>query len=109
MKSKNIRIAALGISMVPFFIAGWFFTGWLSDKSIDAPPRAELIIVDPPAELDQVAQNLGFWVTSRDSGANIDRISISLRVPRGLSQKMAVSMLRREIPGLRFEIQQRSK
>jgi len=103
MKSKNLKITGMALSMVPFFVAGWFFTGWLSDQTTASGPRAELIVVNPPKELDRVAQDMGFWITNREAGPRLQQVSLSLRAPKGVSEQRAIELLRQKFPTLVLE------
>lgn len=100
MKSKNFQIVAVGLLVAPFFIAGWVFASWLSDPTLQDQARAEILIVDPPAQFDQVAQDLGFWITSAPDARNVNRVSLNVRAPKGLSAESALRMLRQEFPGV---------
>jgi len=93
-------MAAVGLLVAPFFVAGWFFASWLSDPALQDQTRAEILIVDPPAQFDQVAQDLGFWITSTPDIKNVNRVSLSVRAPKGLSAESAMHLLRQEFPGV---------
>ena len=100
MNSNKMRVAGVGLLTAPFFVAGWFIASWLSDAPLQDIIRAEILVVDPPAQFDLIAHNLGFGITNASDIKNTDRIAYSLRAPTGFTAESALQLLKDEFPGV---------
>ena len=104
MKSINFRFIAhritLGLTILPFILAGWIFASWLAGSALAAGERASLVIVDPPQEFYGVEHRLGFKVTDQTDLPDIGMTTITVRVPKGHHPRSAALLLRNSIPEL---------
>ncbi len=108
MRSKNLRVAGVSILTAPFFLAGWFVAAWLSTSPLEDSTRVKIVVVDPPAELDRVAQNLGFGVIDISNIKTLRRAALSLHAPNGVSAETALQILKEEFPGVALNASQQS-
>ena len=100
MNSNKMRFAGVCLLITPFFIAGWFIASWLSVLPPQDSITAKILVVDPPAQFDLVAQGLGFGITNAPDIQNAGSVAYSLRAPEGLTAESALQLLKNGFPGI---------
>jgi len=90
----------MGLTILPFLIAGWIFASWLAGSALAANDRASLIVIDPPQEFYGVAHRLGFKVTATTDLTDLDMTAVTVQIPKGHYPHSAALLLRDSIPGL---------
>ncbi|MBT3915381.1 MAG: hypothetical protein HN731_19920 [Rhodospirillaceae bacterium] len=100
MKSIKLRFIAMGLTILPFVLAGWLFASWLAGSAFAAVERGELIIIDPPQILYKYTDRFGFKVVNAVALNSLDMKAVTLRVPKGHHPKSAAILLRNYVPGL---------
>ena len=100
MKSIRIRFIAMGLTVAPFVLAGWFFASWLSSSAFAAADRPSLVVIDPPEKFHQIAQQQGFKILSTEELDEISMTAVRVRVPKGHRAHSAALLLRNYCPEL---------
>lgn len=100
MKSIKLRFVAMGLTVAPFILAGWFFASWLNSSAFAAAERATLVVVDPPMKFYVLAERLGFKILTINELDALSLTTTEIRVPKGHRSKSAALLLRAYIPEL---------
>ncbi len=100
MKSMKIRVIAMGLTILPFVLAGWLFASWLAGSAFAAAERGELVIIDPPEVLYKYTNRFGFKVINTTALASLDMEAVTLRIPKGHQPRSAALLLRNYVPEL---------